>query len=152
MPRFFLDVMLGSLARRLRLAGFDTAYERDIEDGELVRRAVAEERTIVTRDVLLTHRRLAKGSVLIKANDLEGQWQELLAVYPEVTEGPVCTRCAECNTPLLELDRETARPLVPPYVYETQERFVQCPACQRVYWHGTHAPRIRQAIHGERPE
>src|SRR5262245_58046319 len=48
--RFFADAMLGRLARWLRMAGYDTRYDPRVSDAELVRSAVEEGRTILTRD------------------------------------------------------------------------------------------------------
>ncbi|MHC4429729.1 MAG: Mut7-C RNAse domain-containing protein [Planctomycetota bacterium] len=52
-PRFMADAMLGRLARWLRLLGFDTAWEADIDDTDLVRRAAEERRIVLTRDRIL---------------------------------------------------------------------------------------------------
>jgi len=32
--------------------------------------------------------------------------------------------------------------LVPPYIFQTQTQYMQCPVCQRVYWRGTHWQRM----------
>ena len=37
---------------------------------------------------------------------------------------------------------------VPPYVYLTQERFAECPACGRLYWQGTHWQAMNRGIAG----
>ena len=42
--------MLGSLARKLRIFGYDTLYFREGSDAELERVAIAEDRVIVTAD------------------------------------------------------------------------------------------------------
>src|ERR1051325_9467164 len=49
-PRFIADVMVGKLARWLRLLGFDVLYSNRCDDDEIVRRAAAENRTLLTRD------------------------------------------------------------------------------------------------------
>ncbi|HKI05656.1 MAG TPA: Mut7-C RNAse domain-containing protein [Thermoanaerobaculia bacterium] len=54
------DAMLGALARWLRVLGLDVSYDPDLDDAELVDKAVAEGRTILTRDRRLTERRLAR--------------------------------------------------------------------------------------------
>ncbi|MEK6531211.1 MAG: Mut7-C RNAse domain-containing protein, partial [Deltaproteobacteria bacterium] len=59
--RFFVDAMLGSLARWLRTIGYDVRYEKDIGDSELVRKALLEGRVVVTKDKLLALRRALKG-------------------------------------------------------------------------------------------
>ena len=48
--RFEVDGMLGSLARWLRILGYDTDYANQRDDAELVRIARAEDRVLLTRD------------------------------------------------------------------------------------------------------
>ena len=48
--RFICDAMLGGLARWLRAAGYSASFDVRIEDGELVRRALAEGRCLLTSD------------------------------------------------------------------------------------------------------
>ena len=55
--RFVLDVHLGTLARRLRLLGVDSAYTNDADDDELIERANAEERVLLTQDRGLLRRK-----------------------------------------------------------------------------------------------
>ena len=46
--------------------------------------------------------------------------------------------CLECNQTLVERGKDEVAELVPPYVFKTQNQFMQCPNCQRIYWRGTH--------------
>lgn len=46
---FLLDVHLGTLARRLRLLGIDTAYCNDASDDALVHQAAGQRRVLLTR-------------------------------------------------------------------------------------------------------
>ena len=48
------------------------------------------------------------------------------------------TRCFICNVPVDDASREEVEGKVPPYVFATQERFVRCPDCGRIYWSATH--------------
>ena len=50
-PRFVLDVHLGTLARRLRLLGFDTLYSNRFHDHEIARLASYQRRIVLTRDI-----------------------------------------------------------------------------------------------------
>src|SRR5580658_184832 len=54
--RWWADEMLGRLARYLRMVGLDTAYVPGLTDDEVVRRAGAEGRTLLTRDRQLARR------------------------------------------------------------------------------------------------
>src|SRR5258708_17948646 len=48
-PRFVLDVHLGTLARRLRLVGVDSAYSNDADDDELIAQANEQNRVLLTQ-------------------------------------------------------------------------------------------------------
>jgi hypothetical protein len=37
---------------------------------------------------------------------------------------------------------------VPPRVRESFEAFFRCPACDQVFWNGTHVDRMREKIRG----
>jgi uncharacterized protein with PIN domain len=49
-PRFACDAMLGGLARWLRAAGYDASWHDGIDDGELIRLARREGRTVLSSD------------------------------------------------------------------------------------------------------
>jgi len=147
--KLFADAMLGALARWLRALDLDVAYDPSLDDPELVELAVAEGRTILTRDRRLTERRLARNHILIRSDDVAEQVRqvlETLGVSPD--PGRLLGRCLRCNQPLLEMDPEEARSRVPPWVARTQQEFRCCPECGRIYWPGTHASRMRERLEG----
>jgi len=143
-PRLLIDAMLGKLARWLRLMGFDATYLPDVDDIVLVRHALAEGRLVITRDRGLAARR-GVDALLITSQNLQGQVDEVLAALgaPPADAAP---RCTLCNEPLKTLSYEAAGARVPPYVWRTQTKFSQCPACHRVYWPGTHWESIQQQV------
>ncbi len=138
MTKFVADVMVGKLARWLRVLGFDVAYSNRYEDGEIIRIAEAEGRIILTRDTGLAGRRTRARCLLIASGGYKEQIRQVLGTY-HLTVFDTFSRCLECNTPLETIDKESAFERVPPYVYLTQDRFAICPSCRRIYWHGTHA-------------
>ncbi len=135
--KFIVDVMLGKLAKWLRILGYDTLYKRDWEDDELIELARAEGRILLTADRELWRRRQGSHKIFISSDKWQEQLRELARVLPLDTEH-LFTRCIECNLPLEQVSREEARGLVPPYVYATQEGFGRCPECGRIYWRGSH--------------
>ena len=143
LPRLFADAMLGGLARWLRVLDFDVAYDPRIDDPELVELAVAEGRTILTRDRKLTERRLARNHLLIASGKVEEQVRQVLEAFG-VRPDPLrlLQRCLVCNLPMEPIEADRARTLVPPFVARTQREFRICPGCARIYWHGTHAARM----------
>jgi uncharacterized protein len=147
-PRLFADAMLGALARWLRALDLDVAYDPALADAELVEAAVAEGRTILTRDHRLVLRRRARNNhLLIQSDEVAEQVREVLAalgVRPDPAR--FFGRCLRCNRPLAPVPAEAARERVPPYVARTQQEFRRCPACGRLYWRATHVARMRERL------
>lgn len=141
--------MLGTLAKWLRILGFDTIYDADLDDNQLVRLARAESRVLLTRDRELAHRRGVR-ALQIASEDLDDQVRQVLAEL-ELVVDRTFSRCPICNEMLQALDRETARERVPPYVAQTRETFKSCPECQRVYWRGSHWQRMNEHLAQFRP-
>jgi uncharacterized protein with PIN domain len=139
--------MLGALARWLRVLDLDTACDPSLDDPELVARAHAEGRTILTRDRRLTERRLARNHLLIRSGVVDEQVRQVLddlGLRPDPAR--LLARCLRCNTPLEPLAADAARARVPPWVARTQGEFRACPACGRVYWRGTHVERMEKRL------
>ncbi len=135
-PRFVADAMLGRLAKWLRMMGYDVTFFNDADDLLLLRHARAESRLLLTRDRALAQRAGALG-VMVHSQHLEAQLREL--TERGLIDGPLdATRCPVCNAVLVEVAREDVRDRVPPYVYQTQDEFYECPQCHRIYWAGTH--------------
>lgn len=143
--RFIADVMVGKLARWLRVLGFDVLYSNAFEDDEIVRIAETENRVILTRDTGLTARRLSTQCVLIESGDYREQVRQVVRTF-DFKAFKVFSRCLECNVVLKAIDKEAVFDRVPPYVYFTQQQFAVCPSCNRVYWHGTHAEQMLKRL------
>lgn len=144
-PKFIADVMVGKLARWLRVLGVDVAYSNTYEDDEIIRIASAENRVVLTRDTGLAARRSPVRFVLIQSDDYIQQIEQVIREF-RLTNFEVFTRCLECNVVLTPVSKESVFDRVPPYVYLTQERFALCPSCNRVFWHGTHADQMLKRI------
>ena len=147
--RFIADAMLGRLARRLRLLGYDTAYERGITDAALLARALKEGRIILTRDTKLVERKAALGqSFLILSNDPAGQLKEVFSHFSlEPSLSALPGRCSVCNGELeREPDKSAVRDLVPEHVFLNRKDFYRCSGCGRVYWEGSHAERFKKLL------
>src|SRR5437762_1014802 len=143
-PRFVADVMVGKLARWLRMLGYDVLYSNRFEDAEILQIAKTDSRIILTRDVEL-HGRGGPRSILIENDDYEEQIRQVVTSL-SLKDFAVFSRCAECNALLVETDKESVFLKIPPYVYLTQKHFAMCPACDRVYWRGSHADRIEEKV------
>jgi len=143
--KFIADVMVGKLARWMRVLGFDVLYSNSLSDDEIIRLAEAESRIVLTRDRGLAARRMHVPHLLVESDNYKDQLQQVLGAFG-LSEFKIFSRCLECNTPLEEVDRETVFEKVPHFVYLTQKRFALCPSCGRVYWHGTHADQMLKRL------
>ena len=144
--RFVLDTMLGKLARWLRAMGYDALYFPRADDRHLLQLAHAEARTLLTRDARLARLAGALG-LLIQATEIEAQIAEVierLALTP--AEGGLLSRCLEDNALLEDRPKESVRGLVPEYIFTTQDHFIRCPDCARIYWQGSHADRMLERL------
>lgn len=144
--RFSADSMLARLARWLRLLGFDCAYDGNIPDAELVRRAVEEKRVILTCDRKLTEEWWVTNIYVVRAEQLREQLLEVIRRFDLAPSIALLSRCNACDQPVRPAAIDEIRDRVPPRVLERQRDFSLCPGCGRVFWEGTHAKRIRRAV------
>ncbi len=136
--RFIADMMLGRLARWLRLYGYDTLYGIE-DDGEIIRVALGEGRVILTRDSDLAERagKLGAKVFLLSSNSLEGQIDELRRFGLEFGElFPANARCPKCNGPIRPASKREVKDRVPLTVHEKYDEFYICENCGQVYWPG----------------
>jgi uncharacterized protein with PIN domain len=145
-PRFFADAMLGRLARWLRTLGFDCAYESEIRDEDLVRRAVAEQRIILSRDRALPQDWRVAGIHLIESEELREQLREVLRTFRLAPALRLFSRCNACNHALRAASEDEVSERLPAYIRSTRDAFFECPNCRRVYWEGTHTERMRRVV------
>ena len=140
-PKFLVDLNVGRLAKWLRAIGYDTLFLPEADDAELLRVAMDQGRTVITRDGYMMERRVvAKGKVevvLLRSDDFREQMRQLTETLGLDYENGF-TLCIECNVRLEEVSKEVVRDRVPPFVYESQEQFQACPNCGKLYWRGTH--------------
>ena len=144
-PAFVADVMLGRLAKTLRMLGYDVAYRSDASDDAVRLLALREGRVVLTRDHEIAATSLPIRVVLVEGDRVADQLRHVVrALGLSVDESRLFTRCLLCNDPVVELPAEGARDLVPQYVHRTQARFARCPSCGRIYWAATHVERARK--------
>lgn len=145
--KFIADTMLGKLARWMRIMGCDVEYFPDMDDAELVERAAREGRLILTRDVLLTRRRMARDNYyFVEGDHFRDQLRQVVKAFAIDPFDLFLTRCLECNKPLGEVEKNAVQEGVPPYVFATQESFRTCPSCGRIYWGGSHREKMKEEI------
>lgn len=139
--------MLGSVARKLRIFGFDTLYIAHAHDDEILKVGIEQGRVILTADKELFKRVVkagARGVLVSGAGDVDDIAHILSKNgVTSVDLGGIGSRCSMCNGLLEERTPEQVKNGVPDRVAECHREFYQCNACGKVYWEGGHLRRIR---------
>jgi uncharacterized protein len=143
-PRFSADEMLGSLARWLRLMGYDTRYERDSSDTDILLRAREDGRVLLTRDKKLAERAGMQG-LYINVRELDDQIEQVGAAFG-LTFDEDLSRCTACNGELIAISKEEAFEGVPQGALLSNEVFFRCRSCGKFYWKGSHWRSIRKRL------
>ena len=140
--KFIVDNNVGKLAKWLRIMGYDTLFFDGRDDSRMIATALAEGRVILTRDTQIVRRRVVTNGqlkvILIRSDEPEQQMHQVIDSLNLDCQFRPFAICLECNQPLLERSKQQVKDLVPPYVFQTQSQYMECPACHRIYWRGTH--------------
>ena len=146
-PRFLLDGMLGSLARWLRIGGYDTEYRKDTPDDDLIDEALREGRILLTRDEVLVIRARKRGvEALYLRNGVDEAALSQISTELNLTYDPVRARCPKCNHELKKAEKPDVAGRVPQGTYNTVDEYWVCPKCGSIYWRGSHWPRILETL------
>lgn len=142
--------MLGTIAKKLRVLGFDCSYLPSLDDQQVIQSAKSEERRVITKDRLLAARckKCGVAAICIMSNDEKEQLIQIAAEcgLAEYELDASSTRCVSCNGVLDETPKSLIISKIPPKVASRIERFWQCRSCSHVYWEGTHIRNIREII------
>jgi uncharacterized protein with PIN domain len=144
--------MLGGLTRWLRAAGYDASWHDGIDDGDLVRLAQAEGRTVLSSDDDIFAFATVRDGIVPALFVPRGQpiVAQLAHVLGELGLPLLEPRCMGCGGELSERTKEEVAGQVPPRSLTCHDRFWACVRCAKVFWHGTHwreiAERLRQAV------
>lgn len=145
--RLLCDEMLKGIGRWLRAAGYDAAIvEQGARDDDLVARARAEKRLLLTCDRRLAASAACGTAVVVLAterlDDAARELTERLGV--DWLRAPF-SRCLLDNAPLMPA-READLARLPASARHGNGPIMRCPACSRVYWPGSHARRMRARL------
>jgi len=144
--KFIATKELGRLCKWLRIMGYDTSYFPEAERRELVIKSLREDRIILTRDSGMS---VYSGIRLfhVKSDFVEEQVKQAVeGLGIKVEQDRLFTVCVICNAPLKKVAKKSVEGKVPHYVYETQNSFMQCGICGRIYWQGTHWNMVREFV------
>lgn len=146
LPRFLVDAMLGDIARKLRIFGFDTLYMKNTSDSSILEMALHENRILLTRDKEFFRRVVKAGAegVLMERYDKIDNIANTLLKYGvrSLSFNPLTARCACCNGILALKKASDLEGAIPNKILEIHHNFFQCSNCNNIYWEGSHVKRL----------
>jgi uncharacterized protein len=145
-PVFVLDAHLGTLARYLRMLGFDTWYRNDYDDLELAQIAGTIGRILLTRDRGLLKRGAVLHGYYVRQTDPRLQVVEILDRFCLRDACVPFRRCTRCNGELEPVAKDAVIDQLPHKTREEFDAFRRCVDCGRVYWPGSHFEAMRRFI------
>jgi uncharacterized protein len=155
---FLADAMLGNIARKLRILGFDTVYMAQAHDDEILKIGIEQDRVILTADKELFKRIVKVGARGVLVSGSASELEELVHILSEngitsIGMNGIGSRCSVCNGHLEERTSDQVRNddcnndlIVPDKVIACHNQFFQCIACGKIYWEGGHLKRIRALV------
>lgn len=149
--RFLCDVHLGTMARNLRLLGFDVAYNQEWTDGEMAVKSIAEDRFILTRDRHLLMRKIVERGIYIRNHQPDKQTIELINRLDLKNHCRPFTRCLTCNGILYPAGpgdglRDSEKIKIPETIRQWCREYTVCDSCHKVYWKGSHYEKLKKKL------
>jgi uncharacterized protein len=145
--KFILDVHLGTLARYLRMAGFDTAYRNNLDDPEIAQISKTDHRIVLTRDIGLLKRSEVRRGYWVRNTDPDKQFVEVMNRLHLASKIKPFRRCLTCNGEIVEVSKDTIMHLLPPRTKKFYNDFRRCSNCGKIYWKGSHYHKMLRKIH-----
>lgn len=145
-PRFLLDSHLGRLAAYLRMLGFDSLYENDYSDEELAALLAEDARILLTRDRRLLMRKVVRAGYCLRSLDPQEQLREVVRRFDLTGRIVPFRRCLRCNALLEPVEKAAILDRLEPKTKLYYEAFVRCPACDQIYWQGSHFERMQAML------
>jgi len=149
-PKFFVDSMLGNIARKLRLLGYDSQYFSDIDDEKLIKNAGKEERVIVSKDkeLIKKTKKLGMKSIYVTKKEEIEQFFEIInnIKLQRIQINSSVARCPKCNSLTELVDKNSVKEKISQGVIKLNDKFWKCKSCNQIYWEGTHIKNLQSFV------
>jgi len=143
---FVADGHLGRLTRNLRLLGFDVAYPKNADDRQLLEVMARENRALLTRDRRLLMHAIVQHGYCPRSQNADEQTIEVIRRFDLLELITPFTRCLRCNAPLEAAAKADVIDRLEPLTKIYYDQFRRCPDCKRIYWSGSHFPKLQKRI------
>jgi uncharacterized protein len=143
--------MLGKIARKLRILGFDTIYILNMEDRKILDLLIQTKRILLTSDKDLFYRAKKDNCQSIFVNK-KTEIENLVTIFRNLEIKYIgielnCYRCSICNTKLKAIeDPNIIKNEIHQKVFENNTIFYRCYRCNKSYWSGSHIKNLSLLI------
>lgn len=140
--------MLGTIAKKLRMFGFDCRYYSTIDDDGIVLMAKKEALVIITKDARLATNAVQHDIMTIQIHT-STEKEQLVEIAHKISCKKFTlaySRCSLCNGTLEETPKYTIIEKIPPKISESVEKFWKCKECGHIYWVGTHIRNMEKLV------
>jgi uncharacterized protein len=144
--RFVADGHLGTLARNLRMLGFDVAYDRRAQDRHLLSVMEREDRALLTRDRRLLMHTIIRHGYCPRSQNADDQAIEVIRRFDLFDSITPFTRCLRCNAPLQKVVKADVIEKLESLTKIYYEEFRRCTGCGQIYWAGSHFSKLRRRL------
>lgn len=145
-PRFLLDSHLGRLAAYLRMLGFDCLYNNDYQDDIIANILAEDTRILLSRDRRLLMRKVVQYGYCLRSLEPQEQLTEVVRRFDLADKIAPFHRCLRCNAPLEPVSKEAVLDRLEPLTKIHFDEFHLCPACDQIFWKGSHVERMEKLI------
>ena len=143
---FVIDGHLGTLARNLRLLGFDAAYDPRAHDRQLLDRMKSENRALLTRDRRLLMHAIVRHGYCPRSQNPDEQTIEVVRRFHLLKSIDPFTRCLRCNALLEKVAKDDVIEKLEPLTKIYYEQFRRCIGCGQIYWPGSHFSKLQRRL------
>ena len=144
---FIVDAMLGRIARKLRIFGFDSVYDPNIDDMDILKSSKCDGRIVLTNDRDLFRRCKKKGIGTILL-DNRPEIENLVTIFRSLDIESISSQklphlCTCCNGLLDTItEKNSIKNQIPERLFHSKNIFYKCSQCNKFYWIGSHMERI----------
>jgi hypothetical protein len=131
------------------MLGQDVEYTGSMADKALIQKAKKTDRVLLTRDLQLFQRAIARGAeaFLIESTNEAKNLASLAKRFGFKLEIDLKTsRCPKCNTQIRPVRKAKVIDRIPETTSTYYNEFWECPHCKQIYWQGAHWKRIEKTL------
>jgi uncharacterized protein len=140
--KFLVDQMMGKLCKWLLILGYDTELNKETDFRKVKQICLEENRIFITKSIK-NFKLAGLNNALLVNSDNSNKQLEIMITFLNLKLNlnlnlNLFSRCLECNTPVIKIEKENLMNRVPEKSYEFNDEFNECPKCKKIYWKGTH--------------